>query len=87
MSRPRRLQWELPESPPPKHPYRDTLLVYGAFAVIIVLLAWATGGGVAKAALVAVIFFVVASAWNVYRWRIRARAAARRNAENGAHGL
>jgi membrane protein implicated in regulation of membrane protease activity len=87
MSRPRRLQWELPERPPPKHPYRDTMLVYGAFAVIIVLLAWVTGGGVAKAALVAVIFFAVASAWNVYRWRIRARAAARRNAENGAPGL
>jgi hypothetical protein len=86
MSRPRRLQWELPESPPPKHPYRDTLLVYGAFAVIVVLVAWATGGGVAKAAIVAVIFFSVASAWNVYRWRTRARVAARRNPENSAPG-
>ena len=25
----RRLQWGLPETPPPKHPYRDTLIVYG----------------------------------------------------------
>jgi membrane protein implicated in regulation of membrane protease activity len=83
----RRLQWELPESPPPKHPYRDTMLVYGAFAVIVVLVAWLTGGGVGKAAVVAVAFFVIASAWNVYRWRTRAHAEARREAENGTPSL
>ncbi|MCW2963017.1 MAG: hypothetical protein JWO17_269, partial [Actinomycetia bacterium] len=27
MSRPRRLQWGVPEQPPPKHPYRDTLII------------------------------------------------------------
>ena len=32
----RRLQWGLPEAPPPKHPYRDTLIVYGALAILIV---------------------------------------------------
>jgi membrane protein implicated in regulation of membrane protease activity len=87
MSRPRRLQWELPESPPPKHPYRDTLIVYGAFAVIVVLVAWLTGGGIKKAAVVAVVFFVAASAWNVYRWRTRAQAEARREAEKGTPSL
>jgi Flp pilus assembly protein TadB len=74
--KPRRLQWGLPESPPPKHPYRDTLLVYGGLAVVVVLLAWATGGSLGKAVAVAAVFFVIASVWNVYRWRARARSAA-----------
>ena len=75
---PRRLQWGVPESPPPKHPYRDTLLVYGVLALIVVVLAWATGGSLVKAVVVAAAFFVIASAWNAYRWRARAREAARR---------
>ncbi|HEX7626037.1 MAG TPA: hypothetical protein VF379_03200 [Gaiellaceae bacterium] len=74
----RRLQWGLPESPPPKHPYRDSLIVYGVLAVIIVLIAWATGGPVRKAVFFAVAFFVIASAWNVVRWRSRVREEAER---------
>ncbi len=79
----RRLQWGLPETPPPKHPYRDTLIVYGALAILIVLVAWLTNGAVGKAAVIAVFFFVVASAWSLYRWRrrLRAEAAARRAKE------
>ena len=77
MSRPRRLQWGVPEQPPPKHPYRDTLLVYGAFAVVIVIVAWATGGGVLRALVFAVLFYLVASAWSISRWRARMREGAR----------
>ncbi|MFL5954942.1 MAG: hypothetical protein ACJ76I_12645 [Gaiellaceae bacterium] len=73
MSRSRRLDWGLPEAPPPKHPYRDTLLIYGAFAVVIVLVAWATGSGVQRAIVIAAFFYVVASAWSVVRWRRRLR--------------
>jgi membrane protein implicated in regulation of membrane protease activity len=69
--RPRRLDWDLPEAPPPKHPYRDTLLIYGAFALVIVLVAWATGSGVQRAIVIAAFFYVVASAWSVVRWRRR----------------
>ena len=46
MTRPRRLRWGVPEQPLPKHPYRDTLILYGVFAALIVLVAWLTGGGV-----------------------------------------
>jgi membrane protein implicated in regulation of membrane protease activity len=82
--RPRRLKWGLPESPPPKHPYRDTLLVYGVFAVIIVLLAWATGGGVGRAIVIAAIFYLVASCWSIYRWRERLQEARRSDGEGPA---
>jgi membrane protein implicated in regulation of membrane protease activity len=73
VSRPRRLRWGVPEPPPPKHPYRDTLIVYGVFAVAIVLVAWVTGGGIERAAIVAVAFYVVACSWSIYRWRARFR--------------
>ena len=70
----RRLQWGLPETPRPRHPYRDTLIVYGALALLIVLVAWLTNGAVGKAAVIAAFFFIVASAWSLYRWRSRLRA-------------
>ena len=73
---PRYLRWGGPDTPPPKHPYRDTALVYGVFAVIVVLVAWATGGDVGKAALVALVFFLVATGWNAFRLRQRSRADA-----------
>ena len=78
MSRPRRLHWGVPEEPPPKHPYRDTLIVYAVFSVLIVLVAWLTGGGVRRALVIAILFYVVASAWSVSRWRNRLREAARK---------
>jgi membrane protein implicated in regulation of membrane protease activity len=81
MSRPRRLQWGMPEQPPPKHPYRDTLIIYGVFAVLIVVVAWLTGGGVQRAAVVAALFYVVASIWSLSRWRMRLREEAERTRE------
>ena len=82
MSRPRRLRWGVPEQPPPKHPYRDTLIIYAVFAVVIVVLAWVTGGGVQRAVVVAILFYVVASAWSVSRWRNRLRDEAARAQED-----
>jgi hypothetical protein len=81
MSGPRRLQWGVPEQPPPKHPYRDTLIIYAVFAVLIVVVAWLTGGGVQRAAVVAVLFYVAASIWSVSRWRTRLREEAARTRE------
>ena len=59
------------DSPLPAHPYRDTALAYGALALIVVLLAVFTGGDIARAVLVAVAFWVVATAWSWWRFRVR----------------
>jgi Flp pilus assembly protein TadB len=68
----RHLRWGLPEAPAPKHPYRDTLLVYGALALLLVLLAWATGASAGKAA-AGVVIVAAAASWSIVRWRQRLR--------------
>jgi Flp pilus assembly protein TadB len=78
----RRLEWGGPPEKPTTRPYRDTFLVYGALAVIVVLVAWATGGSLGRAVVVALFFFAAACAWNVYRLRARAREAAAESARN-----
>jgi Flp pilus assembly protein TadB len=54
-----------------KRPYRDSALVYGAFAVIVLVVAVATGGRVLWAVVAAIGAFVLAMLWT---WRsLRAR--------------
>ena len=77
----RRRRWAAPPEPLPKRPYRDTALVFGGMAVAIVLVAWATGGDLVKAALIAGAFFVVATAWGWRSWRDRLREKNARDAE------
>jgi hypothetical protein len=76
MSAPRRLRWGgRPEPPTTRHPYRDTAIVYGGLAGIVVLVAWATGGGLAKALVVASVFYAIATGWSFYRIHRRSRRA------------
>ncbi len=72
----KRYRWDH-ETPLPKHPYRDTLIFYCVLALIIVVLAWATGGNVARAATFAIGFLVIATTWSWTRWRRKLRAAKR----------
>ena len=72
---PRRLEWGVPEPEPPKHPFRDSVILYAVLAIVLVLIAWATGGAVGKAAAVAVLFFCVAVGWSTVRWRSKIREA------------
>jgi nicotinamide riboside transporter PnuC len=64
----------MPSHPAPKRPYRDTFLLHLAFAGIIVLVAWLTGGGLGRAILFAAGFFLIATAYSWWKWRERLRA-------------
>jgi Flp pilus assembly protein TadB len=75
MSPPRRLRWDV-SSPPPKHPFRDSAILYGVFAVIIVIVAWASGSSPATGIVVAVAFYVLAVGWSWWRWNDRLKKAA-----------
>lgn len=83
---PTRRSRERPRPPIPKHPYRDTAAVYGVGAAVLVLAAALTGADVARAAIVAVVFFVVATAWSWWRFRARIREEAARAAASRAAG-
>jgi hypothetical protein len=78
VSAPRRLSWGgRPDPPITRHPYRDTAIVYGCLAGIVVLVAWATGGDLAKAFVVAAVFFTIATGWSFLRIHRRLRRARR----------
>ncbi len=59
------------EIPIPKRPYRDSAIFYAILSAIVVGVAAITGGDLVKAGLVAVGFFVVATAWSWWRFRQR----------------
>jgi Flp pilus assembly protein TadB len=81
----KRLRWDAPDSsrPLPKHPYRDSALLYGALAVLVVVIAVATGGGFVRALVYAVVVFFIATAWSWRSWRNREREERIRKAEQG----
>jgi Flp pilus assembly protein TadB len=59
-----------------KRPFRDSALVYGAFAIIVVIVAIVTGGRVYWAIVAAIAAFAFAMLWT---WRsLRAREQERR---------
>ena len=55
----------------PRHPYRDSAILNAVLAGLLLLIAWLTGGELRTAAIVAVAFFVLATAWNWWRFRRR----------------
>ena len=69
----RRLGWKGPTRPLPPHPIRDSAVLYAFMAVVIVIVATATGGALGRAIIAAGAFFVAAMVWTVLRWRQRLR--------------
>ena len=57
----------------PKHPYRDTALVYAGLAGLVVVLALLTGGSLARALVTAALVYVAATLWSWRIWRNRLR--------------
>jgi membrane protein implicated in regulation of membrane protease activity len=57
--------------PLPKHPYRDSAIMYGVLAAAVVGVTLLTNGSLARGAVFAAIFFVVATAWTWWRFRTR----------------
>jgi hypothetical protein len=61
------------ERPLPAHPYRDSAIVYGVMAVILVVLAGITGGSLVRATVAAIIFWLGATGWSWWKFRRRIR--------------
>jgi hypothetical protein len=59
------------------HPYRDSLIAYGALGALVVILGYATGSGLLKSFAGGLAAFVLATAWTWWRLRSRERAAER----------
>ena len=58
-------------TPLPQRPYRDSFVLNLVLAGTILLLAWATGGSLGRAVVVAVGFLFVSTAWSWWRFRRR----------------
>ena len=68
------LRWDRPQDGEfPERPYRDTALVYAGFAVVIVIVAVVTGGGLVRALAYAFGFWVLATAYGMWRWHSKLR--------------
>jgi membrane protein implicated in regulation of membrane protease activity len=70
--------------PIPDHPYRDTALVYGVMAIVLVIVASLTGGDPLRATVAAVLFFVIATAWSWWRYREKIKLRAEEQAAAAA---
>jgi len=74
----KRLWWQGPQSPVPRHPYRDTAILYAVLAAIVVVFAAATGyHNLWKAVIVAAAVFVAATAYSWWYWYDRIQKARR----------
>jgi membrane protein DedA with SNARE-associated domain len=65
----------------PKRPFRDSAIFYGVLSVLFVLIVWATGGAVLPrwddeqheigGLLIAILFFLIATAYSWWRFQRR----------------
>jgi len=81
----RRLRWESDPAGGPRRgrrPFRDSAILYGALAGLVVAIAAATGGGIVRAVVFAALFFVASTGYTWSRLR-RQRERERRDDSAG----
>jgi Flp pilus assembly protein TadB len=69
----RKLRWDGTPRTIPKHPYRDSAILYAVLAGVVVGVTALTGGNMRAALIVAPVLFVVATGYSWWRWRQRER--------------
>jgi Flp pilus assembly protein TadB len=69
----KKLRWDGTPRTIPKHPYRDSAILYAVLAGVVVGVTALTGGNMRAALIVAPVLFVVATAYSWWRWRQRER--------------
>jgi hypothetical protein len=62
------------DRPLPRRPYRDSAILYAALAAVVLVFSLFTGSDVVRALIVAVAFFLAATAWSWFRFRQRLAA-------------
>ena len=72
----RKLRWDGTPRTTPRHPYRDSVIVYAVLAVVVVGVTALTGGNMRAALIIAPMLFVVATGYSWWRWRKREREEA-----------
>jgi membrane protein implicated in regulation of membrane protease activity len=61
----------MPKRRLPKHPFRDSAILYGVLAAIVIVVGTLTSGDVLNAVAVALAFFVLATGYSWWRFRRR----------------
>ncbi len=69
----RKIRWDMPARRIPKHPYRDSAVLYAVLAGLVVGVAAASGGPVRTSVIIACALFVATTAYSWWRWRVRIR--------------
>jgi hypothetical protein len=66
--------------PLPKRPYRDSALFHLMLGLLLLLVAWLTGGNLTRAVIWATLYVVVATSWSWWHFRQRLRREAEASA-------
>ena len=72
-SKRKRLRWDGTSRTMPRHPYRDSAIMYAILAAAVVGVTALTDGNMRAALIIAPVLFVVATGYSWWRWHQRQR--------------